>query len=622
MAHESFEDVEVAEKLNTGFVPVKVDREERPDIDSVYIKAARIANGSGGWPLTVIMTPDGIPFSISTYLPKTTGFGRTGLMDLLDRISYLWNNRRSELLDSARNIMSGMRMKGLKKGMGMRPGMLDHAYDRLASSFDDVKGGFGTAPKFPVPHRLLFLLRYWYETGEAKAIEMVKRTLEEMRSGGIYDHVGGGFHRYSTDAEWKLPHFEKMLYDQAMLATTYTEAYQATGDELFKRTVEEISDYVIRELGSPEGGFYSSEDADSEGVEGKYYMWEVKEITRILPISEAREFIKTFHMREGGNFYDKATGEKNGKNILYLNGRPQAKTEKPLRSLLAYRKNRISPAKDDKILTDWNGLMISALSRAGQALDRGDYVMAARRSADFILSNMIGGDGRLMHRFRDGEAAVNGMLEDYAFFINGLLDLYEATFNSHYLQKAVDTGKIMIDDFHDPKDGGFFHTAHKSEGLISREKEAYDGAIPSGNSGAMMALIRLSRFTGRTELEKLADDVGTAFSTSVDISPSDFAYMLCAYYHAKGPSREIIISGERGDEIIEEMIRALRDVYLPSRVVILRRENDEVVDDICPFAKDAKMIDGKTTAYVCDGWKCDAPVQDTDHFRRILEEIR
>ncbi|MDQ7785669.1 MAG: thioredoxin domain-containing protein, partial [Desulfomonilaceae bacterium] len=453
MEHESFENEETAALMNGTFVSIKVDREERPDLDHLYMSVAQMMTGRGGWPLNVIMTPDKRPFFAGTYFPKESRFGRIGMDDLCNRIAELWSTRRDEVLQSAGKIVSAIRqVPDEQPGEAPDKSVLESAFRQLSQRFDPRRGGFGEAPKFPTPHNMLFLLRYWKRTGDSSALHMVEKTLEALRRGGVYDHVGFGFHRYSTDAEWLVPHFEKMLYDQAMLATAYLEAYQATGNDLYGRTADEIFTYVLRDMTSPQGGFYSAEDADSEGEEGKFYVWTLEEVRRILDDEEAEAVTEAFSLTADGNFREEATGRITGANIPHMRKSLDqvARTldipvehardlvERARRKLFEAREKRIHPHKDDKILTDWNGLMIAALAKGARVLGKPEYARAAAQAADFILGTLRSGDGRLLHRYRDGEAGLPAHVDDYAFFIWGLLELYEASFEVKYLKTALD----------------------------------------------------------------------------------------------------------------------------------------------------------------------------------------
>lgn len=509
MEKESFEDEEVAELMNEVFVPIKVDREERPDIDGFYMTVSTELTGSGGWPLNIIMTPEKKPFFAGSYIPKRSIFGKAGMMELIPHIKDIWENHRDELDDMGDKIISSLREVSIKKGeFEFDEHTLHDAYQQLLGIFDNKNGGFGNAPKFPTPHNLNFLLRYWKRTGDEMALRMVVETLKAMRMGGIYDHIGFGFHRYSTDPEWLVPHFEKMLYDQALLAMAYTEAYQATGTREFETTVKEVFTYVSRDLTDPEGGFYSAEDADSEGVEGRFYMWTEEEMQSILgenanPVTTIFNVSRYRHSHNDLNeeTYSESVGLEN--NIPHLTksipemasnyGMKEDELEEYLESardeLFNVRDKRVHPDKDDKILTDWNGLMIAALAKGARVFDEQEYENAAKKCADFILERMRTKTGGLYHRYRDGESAVPGFLDDYAFLIWGLLELYETTFETSYLKQSLELTAIQLEHFWDEKNGGFFFTSDEGwgeeEDMLFRKKEIYDGAIPSGNSVSM-----------------------------------------------------------------------------------------------------------------------------------------
>ncbi|TKJ45155.1 thioredoxin domain-containing protein, partial [Candidatus Aerophobetes bacterium Ae_b3b] len=460
MARESFEDSEVARLMNEVFVSIKVDREERPDIDNVYMMVCQMITGSGGWPLTIIMTPDQKPFFAATYIPKERRFGRMGMLELIPRIKELWTTRRDEVLSSANEITAALQQVSQDApGEELDETTLDLAYEQLAKRFDEQHGGFGGAPKFPTPHNFLFLLRYWKRTNTERALQMVEKTLQAMRRGGIYDHIGFGFHRYSTDSHWFVPHFEKMLYDQATLAIVYTEAYQATGKEEYAQTAREIFTYVLRDMTAPEGGFYAAEDAESEGEEGKFYLWTEEEIRQVLGSEEAALIVKIFNIEEGGNFIEQVTGRRTARNVLHLTKSVkelaselkmsdydlQKRLQAMRQKLFTYREKRIHPHRDDKILTDWNGLMIAAFAKGARVFDEPRYAEAARGAVDFILKNMCTSDGELLHRYRDEQAALPAQVDDYAFLIWGMLELYETIFEVRYLQIALDLNRDLIE---------------------------------------------------------------------------------------------------------------------------------------------------------------------------------
>ncbi|HEX7344062.1 MAG TPA: thioredoxin domain-containing protein, partial [bacterium] len=591
MEHESFEDPEVARLMNEAFVCVKVDREERPDLDDVYMAVCQMMTGSGGWPLTVILTPDKKPFFAGTYFPRDTRLGRTGLLDLVPRLQQIWASRRAEALQSAEQFAAMLRTTATVPaalGTGWDPTILDNAYAGLARSFDERYGGFGQAPKFPAPHNLLFLLRYAQRSKDRSVLHMVEKTLEMMSLGGIFDHLGYGFHRYSTDERWLLPHFEKMLYDQALLALAYSEAYQASGTPLYRDTAQKIFAYVLKRMTHASGGFFSAEDADSEGEEGKYYLWRESEIQRLLTQAEADLFCRIYNVESVGNFNEPMSGLRTGENILHLNqpieelARNFKIPEDSLRQLLQSARNRlleerdrrIPPHKDTKILTDWNGLMIAALAKGAQVFDEPAYAQAASRAADFLWQHLRRKDGRLLHRSMDGQAGIPAYLDDYAFLIWGLIELYEATFDITHLQRALQLQQDLIAHFWDEPSGGFFFASDDAEELLVRRKEVYDGAIPSGNSAALLNLLRLGLITGKEEWEEKAQRLYAAFASAVERFPAGYTQLLCAVDFALGPSSEVVISGDLNSADAQAMIKAVRAPYIPNKVVLFRPDGD------------------------------------------------
>jgi uncharacterized protein YyaL (SSP411 family) len=637
MEHESFEDTEVARLMNESFVSIKVDREERPDIDSVYMKVCQMMTGSGGWPLSIIMTPDKQPFFAATYIPKETRYNQIGLLELIPRVREVWATRREDALNSADQITAALRNTTQEiRGQEISEAILHATFGQLAQRFDRENGGFDGAPKFPTPHNLLFLLRYHKRTKNQKAIEMAEKTLQAMIRGGIYDHLGFGFHRYSTDARWLLPHFEKMLYDQALLAAVFVEAYQATGRDEYEKTAREIFTYVLRDMTSPEGGFYSAEDADSEGEEGRFYLWTIDEIEKALSYEEAKLAKKVFHLDKDGNFPDERTGGNNSRNILYTSasqdelsydqGKSETESleyrEKIRDKLFAAREQRIRPFKDDKVLTDWNGLMIAALAKGAQVLKEPEYARAASRAAGFILDKMCADEGRLLHRYRDNEAIIKASIDDYAFLIHGLLELYEATFEADYLKTAIRLCDDSVKHFWDEDNGGFYHTADDNENLLVRSKEIYDGAIPSGNSVAMLNLLRLGRITGRNDLEEKAHAIGKTFSGIVSQSPSVYTQFMVAVDFAMGPTYEIVISGNQQAADTERMLDVVRKPYVPNKVVIVRdvSEEDSAIAEIAPWVTNHTVKNGKATAYVCINHSCKLPTNDTDTMLELVND--
>ncbi len=636
MAHESFEDDEVARLMNDAFVCVKVDREERPDVDQVYMTVCQMMTGGGGWPLTIIMTPDRKPFFAATYIPRRTVFNRIGMLELIPRVQSLWSSRRGELLQTADEVATTLRQASLVgSGEALDASTLELAARQLVHRFDGRCGGFGEAPKFPTPHHLTFLLRQWKRTGEPAALEMVVKTLEAMRRGGIYDHLGFGFHRYATDRQWLVPHFEKMLYDQALLALAYLEGYQASGEVSFAEVVREVFTYVLRDVTSPEGAFYAAEDADSDGREGRFYLWTESEIREVLG-DELGEFaVAAFGVRREGNFAEEASGERTGENILHL-PRPVGELAESLglsetefrkrledvrRQLFFHRSRRVHPHKDDKILADWNGLMIAALARGAQVLGQNDCAKAAARAADFVLARMRDSDGRLLHRHRDGQAALPAYVDDYAFMIWGLLDLYEATFEPRWLQVAIELNDDLIEHFWDEKEGGLFFTADDGEALLVRPKEIYDGAVPSGNSVAMLNCLRLARLTGRTELEQRAVEIGRAFASNVKQLPSAHTQLMVALDFGVGPTSEVVVAGDPNDEDTRAMLHTLHRTFSPNKVVLLHPTDtsDPSILRLAPWIKDRTPLDGQATAYVCTNHTCNMPTTDVDKMLALLE---
>lgn len=623
MNEESFSREDVAKLMNETFVSIKVDSEERPDIDNIYMNISVMMTGSGGHPLTVFMTPDKKPFLVATYLPKESKFGRTGMLDLIPKIKDAWATDHEKIVATAEKITNSLRNNN-DSNPGREPDVstLNLAYQQFKGQFDETNGGFGQAQKFPSPQNLLFLLRYWKRNSEPKALAMVEKTLQAMRNGGIYDHLGFGFHRYSTETTWRVPHFEKMLYDQAMLVMAYTEAFQATGKLEYAQTAKEVLTYVLRDLTAPNGGFYSAEDADSEGIEGKFYHWYDAQLRQILDKKDADLAIKVFGI------------DGNKTNILYLpkplpdfaaelkipqdelNTRLSGIREK----LFAAREKRIHPHKDDKILTDWNGLMIAALSKAAQVFDEPKYAIAANRAADFVLKNLIAKDGRILHRFRAEQAAINAHADDYAFFIWGLLELYETDFNVERLKSALKLNADFEKNFWDEKNGGFFFAATDAEQLLTRQKEIYDGAIPSANSVAMLNLLRLSRITANSSFDDKAVKLSKAFAGNIRTEPAGYAQLMTAIDFGTGPSYEVVIVGNSNADDTKAMLKAIRTSYIPNKVVLLKPTelNNPPISEIAEFTNSQKSRDGQATAYVCLNFACNFPTTDVEKMKSLF----
>jgi uncharacterized protein YyaL (SSP411 family) len=636
MAHESFEDPEVAALLNRDFIAVKVDREERPDIDSVYMAVCQQISGQGGWPLTIIMTPEKKPFFAATYIPKETRFSLMGLFTLLPRITQMWKDKRSDLISSGDRVIAQITSTGISASESPpSQDLLDEGYNSLLIQFDPAHGGFGHAPKFPTPHTLLFLLRYGTGKGNSRALAMVEKTLNAIRNGGIYDHLGGGIHRYSTDAQWHVPHFEKMLYDQALLVMACTEAYQVTRNPAYKETTEKIIGYVMRNLRSHEGAFFSAEDADSEEGEGAFYLWTLQEFENLLGSGDAALASLVFGLTPIGNYRDPERGS--GYNILSRTlslGKIAASLEIPepvlatriesIRTrLLAAREVRVRPSIDDKVLSDWNGLFIAALAQAGRVFDNPVSIDGAKTAMQFILTRMRSNDGGLLHRYRDGDAAITGFADDYAFIVHALIEVYETTFDHQYLVTALQLNNYFFEHFWDTTNGGFFTVSDTAEALIIRKKECYDGATPSSNSVAFMNQLRLFRLTGDASLEKNASVLSQSFGGTVNQSPSAYTWFLCGLDLA-GESHEIVIVGEDGAEDTKELILALRSTYLPSVTVLQFAPGPQAdaLAEIAPFTKNLSMINGKATAYVCSGHACSLPVTDPKAFLAQIDLLK
>ena len=635
MERESFEDPEVAELMNDAFVSIKVDREERPDIDNIYMTVCHvISRKSCGWPLNIVMTPEAKPFFAGTYIPKENRYGRVGMKELVPAIRELWKNKREEVLESARQITDAVcNMGDSLRRVGtslLNEKTLDQAYSYFLSAFDPDEGGFGRAPKFPTPHNLMFLMRYYARTGKEASLRMVERTLLAMGRGGVYDHVGFGLHRYSTDSKWLVPHFEKMLYDQALAAITYTEAWQITKNPFYEKKAREILEYLIRDMTSPDGGIYSAEDADSEGEEGKFYLWTVGEIEELAGADDAELLCEVYNLSRDGNFKDESTGERTERNIFHLKeslddaaarlGVPAEELERRLEGLreklFASREKRVHPYKDDKVLTDWNGIAIAAFSKAAAAFGEKRYSDTARDSIEFVRQNLVR-DGRLLHRYREGEAAITASVDDYAFFIWGLLEYYESVFDEKYLALAISFCRDQFEHFWDKEFSGFFFTADDGEALITRQKEIYDGALPSANSVSTLNILKIARLTGDPGLEDEAARMAAAFSSQISRHPASFSMHMNSLDFMLGPSFEIVIAGDRNSPETRRFLDALHGEYLPNKVVILKdKANEAEISRIAPYTQSHGPLDGKPAAYVCSNYECRFP---TDSPERMLE---
>lgn len=607
MAHESFEDAEVAAALNSNFISIKVDREERPDVDAVYMSVCQTLTGSGGWPLTVLMTPEQKPFWAGTYLPKSSHYGMIGLLDLLDTVTRKWKINHKKLTAAGDEIVALLRWpeEGHKSFTEVGRETLREAYSWFQNSFDEQWGGFGNPPKFPSPSNLMFLLKYAALENDAKAQMMVEHTLTQMYRGGIFDHIGGGFSRYSTDEKWLVPHFEKMLYDNALLASVFLEAFHKTRRPLYRLVAERTIGYVLRELTDKEGGFYCGQNADSDGVEGKYYVFTPEEIRSVLGPADGEIFCRRFGITTAGNF--------EGKSIPNLIKNPEYEEVPEIMGkfhskLYEYRLRRTRLHKDDKVLTAWNALMIAALADAWRLLHVQDYLNAAEKAWRFITERLIDRNQHLLHRWRDGEAACDGQLDDYAFSIFALLKLYEATYDADYLQQAVEIAGQTTERFFDDKEGGFFLYAKDSEQLISRPKEVYDGAIPSGNSVAALALARLSQLTGEKKWIEYSDRQLSYLAEHVQTFPAGHSAALLAIAQSLYSSRQLVcVTAE--NQITTDFQEFMRenDLFLLSTLV-KTKDNQLTLAKVAPFTKEYPFQKSGTAYYLCKNGACTAPV--------------
>jgi len=625
MEHESFEDDSVAKLLNDSYISIKVDREELPEIDHVYMTVCQAMTGGGGWPLTIVMTPAKEPFFAGTYFPKDKRGGRSGLFQILPMITDAWISKRQDIMTSVGQVKNYLdQLNSKPAGNNFSTELINKAYDQFRNGFDEEYGGFFKAPKFPSPHNLIFLMRYHHSFDNKIALEMATKTLKQMRLGGIYDHIGFGFHRYSTDRHWLVPHFEKMLYDQAMIAMAYTEAYHITGEDIFAQTANEIFTYVLRDMTASEGGFFSAEDADSEGEEGKFYVWNEQEIKEVLGENYGKEFNDIFSITTPGNYKDESSGKQTRLNIPHLknyNSNGNNDLDSAREKLFNIREKRIHPLKDDKILTDWNGLMIAALAKAAIVLDEPVYLDAAEKAAEFVLHSISKGE-RLLKRYRNGVAALDAHLDDYAFMAWGLLELYEATFATKYLSQALDLMNIMVEDFWDDKNGGFFLGSDQSEKLIVRSKTAYDGAIPSGNSVAVMNMVKLTRITGNTNWAELAEKTIRAFSEDVNRAPTGYTLMLTGFMFDTQNSKEIVIVGDSRNRNTTKFLHTIRASYAPHKVLLFKDTSvsDNRLEQLANWTSTQNSINGKPTAYVCKNFACNQPTSDLQTALSFINE--
>jgi uncharacterized protein YyaL (SSP411 family) len=625
MERESFENEEIATLMNNLFVNIKVDREERPDLDEIYMSAVQMLTGRGGWPMTMFLTPEGKPFYGGTYFPPEDRHGMPGFPKILVGVANAYRERPQDVEKSVAQILAALKRmsQSSDSARSFSPDVIAQSADQIAQAYDSEHGGLGKAPKFPNAGVYELFLRQYYYSKDARYGEMVTHTLRKMANGGIHDHLGGGFHRYSVDEKWLVPHFEKMLYDNALLVRIYCQAYCATGDLFFRQVVEETVDYLLREMLHGEGGFYSTQDADSEGEEGKYFVWTQDEINRILGEETGEIFGRIYDVTDFGNF--------EGKNILHpvLTVEQAAKLfrkeadeiaalvrDAKIR-LFGEREKRPKPLRDDKILTSWNGLALSGLAEAIKILPRSDYIEAAQRTVAFFYEKMFR-DNLLLHTYRRGEGKIFAYLDDYALLGLGLLDLYEAVFNRSHLQRAEGLASILLREFWDDADGAFFFTGESHEQLISRAKPVYDGSVPSGNAAAAQFLLRLYYFTGSDDYLVRAEKVLRSYYGAMQNQPFGFAHMLCALDLFLNKPKEIVVVGRQSDPKTVELIRGIDHLYLPNKILQLASP-DEPVEKISPLLAGKRQINDKPTAYVCHNSTCSAPVADWESLKVLLE---
>ena len=620
MAHESFEDEATARLMNENFINIKVDREERPDLDAIYMAAVQLTTGGGGWPMTVFLTPDQVPFYCGTYFPRNDRYGMPGFSRILLSVAQAYREKKNVLHGDAETIVTELRkmnsLVGVAPGV-LEPAMLDEAASAFSANYDSRHGGFGRAPKFPPSMALSFFMRVYQRKGERDYLDKVNQTLTSMACGGMYDQLGGGFHRYSVDAEWLVPHFEKMLYDNALLSRAYLDGYLLTQSDLYRRITEETLGYVAREMTSPEGGFYSSQDADSEGKEGAFFLWSADEVNSILGEGEGRLFCSYYGITPEDNF--------EGKSILHI-PRPAAVTarlnnvsESELleiiregrQRLFTAREARIKPGRDEKILTSWNGLMLRSFAEAASSLDREDYREIAVRDAEFLLTHLRGKE-QLFRSYKDGQARFNGYLDDYAFLIDGLISLYETTFDPRWIEAASEISELMIAKFRDSQGRGFYFTSEDHEALIHRPKEFFDNAIPSGNSVAVHALLRLWKLTGNSQFSQYAISYLENMAGTMARQPAAFPNLLCALdFYLRG-SKEIAIVGNPSTEKTRILLREIFRLYLPNKVVACGTDGN-------PFLLEKRLqINGLPTVYVCENFACQRPVTAPAELAELL----
>jgi uncharacterized protein YyaL (SSP411 family) len=623
MEHESFEQEATAALMNKLYVNIKVDREERPDLDAIYMDAVISMTNSGGWPMSVFLTPDGRPFYGGTYYPPEPRYGMPSFTQVLQSVADAYQQRREAVLGQADRLTQSLQgtaaLRAAEGDLGTE--LLDEAVGQLQEYFDDEDGGFGSQPKFPQPMTLDFLMAYYARLGDLDALYMVETTLEKMAHGGIYDQLGGGFHRYSVDKVWLVPHFEKMLYDNSQLLRSYLHAWQITDRPLYKQVVAETIDYILREMTAPTGGFYSTQDADSEGEEGKFFVWTPREIEAVLDAHDAAIFETYYGVSDRGNFegHNILSVVRTVDNVAERFRVTPAEVERVLatgrQKLFAVRAARIKPGRDEKILTEWNGLMIHALAECGVVLGRADALQAAVNAANFILAHMSQADGKLYRSYKDGQARFNAYLEDYAAFIRGVIALYEATFDLRWLGEASRLTQLMFAQFHDQENGGFFQTGVDHEQLVVRRKDFIDNAIPSGNALAAEALVRLSMLVGNADYRQEAMRIVLIMKEAIPRQPTGFGRLLGVLETLLSPSQEIAIVGAMDDEATRALLTEVRRHHLPNTVLAFK---EPAAESLLPILEGRTLVDGKAAAYVCENYACQLPVTTVPELRRLL----